>query len=807
MKNNIVELTKEEYDYLQSLNLNLTSQEEIYFDYDFLIANIDKTPREIANMDDTFERRMLSWFDKLFANNLNEFFQDGYEEVFTDKKAPGNEKCPLNDKNSSEYKKYINYKKVFALSMKMMVEGKGKDIKDNFNGMGNISQANNESTKEFVSSANSLLDNEYSKPGEDYIGIDSKINIYKSVLKDRRKPKLSSTTSFEDIIGIVEKSTTKEKLTNKEAEIANYIAGVLSYSSISDALDPKGIYYVDNYVNLIFIVAALTDKKDYSDVYKSVISAKKSPEQEIEKVMPAAYKGLDIETAIKRVDSYINGLTVSNLYQEYSQYLFNNTENFNFLANPNNMSQDEIVEKNKKYFARKDHGKVVNYQVLDGEYIYEYSPKLTDDEINEDKKRISDCRNSLEDENASQEIIKDLIDIIDKKLSNRTLNDDDIAKLNSNGIDEQLSDDELKIKRNELEKNYEKLHDGAVARASKIKALVRAGDILGYKRKKSKNGANSTQNPDEPEKIHKSSALKKWAQKIPKVACPILGSAIGYNLAFVLGPVGIVATNAIGAFIITQARAYANILEEQELSAVEVEIESIEKPTNKVCNKVSNLLQKLSLKKLAKFNMFEKLSKTRFEKINKIFSNKEVLRTIANTVTVGLVALDFAALKRVISQKLAASQNSNTVNNQANSTGKTENNLASKTDNVGTNTTGTPNNATNNPTSNSYGDPDSASLKIGDTIGADGDITYGYRNSYDALYGKNAVKLNQAIMKDNSVASAVYYPNSQGIMENLNLEKGANIVEELEKRGYDISKAVINTTNKEGKARAFTKIA
>lgn len=201
--------------------------------------------------------------------------------------------------------------------------------------------------------------------------------------------------------------------------------------------------------------------------------------------------------------------------------------------------------------------------------------------------------------------------------------------------------------------------------------------------------------------------------------------------------------------------------------------------------------------------MFGKLSKTRFEKINKIFSNKEVLRTIADTITVGLVALDFAALKRVISKKLAASQNSNTVNN----TGKTESNLASKTDNGGTNTTGTFSNATNNTMSNSYGDPDSASLKIGDTIGADGDITYGYRNSYDALYGKNAVKLNQAIMKDNSVASAVYYPNSQGIMENLNLEKGANIVEELEKRGYDISKAVINTTNKAGKARAFTKMA
>ena len=123
-----------------------------------------------------------------------------------------------------------------------------------------------------------------------------------------------------------------------------------------------------------------------------------------------------------------------------------------------------------------------------------------------------------------------------------------------------------------------------------------------------------------------------------------------------MGPVGIVAANAIGAFVITQARAYANILEEQELSEEEIEIDSIEKPSNKLCNKVSALLRTANLEKLATFNMFEKLSNSKSEKISNFFSNKEVLITIANTVTAGLVAMDLNALRRFIS-KLAKHQN------------------------------------------------------------------------------------------------------------------------------------------------------
>ena len=157
-------------------------------------------------------------------------------------------------------------------------------------------------------------------------------------------------------------------------------------------------------------------------------------------------------------------------------------------------------------------------------------------------------------------------------------------------------------------------------------------------------------------------------------------------------------------------------------------------------------------------------------------------------------------------KKAALNKKGNTVDAANKGAGNDVGSEVAKPANSG-NSTGTTSTANINTPTNSYGDPEVTSLKIGDTVGANGDLTYGYRNSYDALYGKNPVKLNQAIMKDNSVASAVYYPNSQGIMENLNLEKGADIIAELEKRGYDISKAVINTTNEAGKARAFTKIA
>lgn len=129
MKKDIVNLSKEEYEYLKSIDLNLTKETGIYFDYDLIMANIDKTPREIIQMDDTIDRRFLSWFDKLFASNLENFFGDYYKTNISGNKAPGNEKCPLNNKESEEYKDYNKYKKIFALSLRTILVEKLKQYK------------------------------------------------------------------------------------------------------------------------------------------------------------------------------------------------------------------------------------------------------------------------------------------------------------------------------------------------------------------------------------------------------------------------------------------------------------------------------------------------------------------------------------------------------------------------------------------------------------------------------------------------------------------------------------------------------
>ena len=124
MKNKVMELTNKEYEYLQNINLNLTYQEKLYFDYDFIINNIDKTPIEIYRMNDGIDKSTLSWFDDLFAKNLESFWGPTFAENFTDNLRRDNENCPLNDKESAIFKDYVTYKRIFALSLKMMAENK-----------------------------------------------------------------------------------------------------------------------------------------------------------------------------------------------------------------------------------------------------------------------------------------------------------------------------------------------------------------------------------------------------------------------------------------------------------------------------------------------------------------------------------------------------------------------------------------------------------------------------------------------------------------------------------------------------------
>lgn len=823
MKNDVIELTKSEYDFLESIDLNLTRQEQIYFDYDFIIANIDQTPKEIVKMSDNIDRKTLSWFDRLFVESLKKFWGNDFEDIFANNVAHGNIKCPLNDKESEEYKDYIRYKKVFALSLKTMVEGKSQTFIDEYNNKKeNITNSTNVDVKDYVAALSSSDDNFFAAPDKKYIDYETKVNLYSRVIADKRKPNITAGTSFKNIMDMLEKALKGEELTAEETNIEKYICKMIKEKSLQEALNPKNRMLVNNKIEIIFVIRALVDStlnRDYSEQYLNVFSKKESINQDIDEVMLNAYKmNSEIGNAIREMDSYLSKMSVSNLYQEFSEYLFGTTEEYKFLKDANGVSPDIISEENRRYFKRKDSAESVFYNIVDGENITEVEKKLTTEEITEDGIEIGKKRNALEDDIVKQTLSHSLIDIITKMLAKQPLNPNEKALLKNNGIAENLSEEDLKDKKTKLEKEYQDLYDSALKRASDMATLIKANDILNYTPKKAKK-KNPT--PNSSDNAHEDnndiSPLKKWATKITKVACPIIGGAIGCNLAFVLSPMGIVAANVIGAFIITQARAYANILEEQELSSDEIEIESIEKPTNKVCNKVSGFLRKLHADKLANFNMFEKLANTRFEKVNNFFGNKEVLRTIANTVTAGLVAMDLNAFKRVISNKLATKQaQDETLTNKENGAGRTEpSGNESGNTTPGTEPGNTPGSTTPGNTeapngsgdTSNFTDPAVEPMRVGDSIGNDSQIINGYKNSYDAYNGVNGVHLNQSIINDGETIIKNLYYNNNGKMVKLSIQKGQDILETIEKLGLNPNDVVANLANADGTGRAWVHIS
>ena len=401
--------------------------------------------------------------------------------------------------------------------------------------------------------------------------------------------------------------------------------------------------------------------------------------------------------------------------------------------------------------------------------------------------------------NATQSTNYKLSKIIEKMLKKQPLNEDEKKLLQSNSIPENSSEEDLKKKKDDSEKEYNRLKEGEIIRASSIETLDKAEKILKSVTKKKKDYFGKIKDKVKDLKdLANPEILKKWAKKLPKAVCPIIGGAVGYNLAFVLGPVGIVAANAIGAIIITQARAYANILAEKEINGDSATKDSASKPSNKLCNKVSALLRTANLEKLATFNMFEKLSNSKSEKISNFFSNKEVLITIANTVTAGLVAMDLNALRRVIS-KLAKHQNEIPKKEF-----ESDSNLGDNKGEIKP-STGTGSESGSGLTSGA-GNTNEISMKVGDNIGTESKIINGYKNSYDAYNGVNGVHLNQSIINDGDTIIKNLYYNNNGKMIKLPIEHGQDIIETIENLGINPKDVVANLANSDGTGRAWVHV-
>lgn len=791
MKNKVMELKNEEYEYLQNINLNLTYQEHIYFDYDFIIDNIDKTPIEIYRMNDGIDKSTLSWFDDLFAKNLESFWGPTFAENFTNNLRRDNVDCPLNDKESAIFKDYVTYKRIFALSLKMMAENKTETFVKAYDD--GITTSSDDEVKDYTAKLSSTTGGDFDTPDKGYINFKPIIKKYIYVYKDKKKPKIHNDTSFEKLIKITQKAANNKKLTEEEFEIADYIAEMLEEDSLQEALSPQNPNQVNNQIYTIFIIAALIDNllnRDYSEQYSSFFKDIDSLSHETG--LEGGNKDTSLNESIKNITSYSSKIKILNNYQDYGKYVFASSSKYQMLKDKNGVSDEIVAEDNKKYFDRQDNGQEISYNIIDGDNTKKIKLKLTSGEIEADYSTIEATRNLLENANAKQSINHKLSEIIEKMLEKQPLNEDEKELLQSNSIPENSSEEYLKNKKDELNKDE-------TIRANSIKNLNKAEKILkSVTKKKKKDFGKIKDKVKDLKNLANPEILKKWAKKLPKAVCPIIGGAVGYNLAFVLGPVGIVAANAIGAIIITQARAYANILEEQELSEEEIEIDSIEKPSNKLCNKVSALLRKANLEKLATFNMFEKLSQSKSEKISNFFSNKEVLMTIANTVTAGLVTMDLAALGRAVS-KLAKHQNvAHNSNSSASSSSSTASSSASSSGSGSvTSGSGATGNATNT---------DISSFKVGDNIGTESKIINGYKNSYDAYNGVNGVHLNQSIINDGDTIIKNLYYNSNGKMIKLPIEHGQDIIETIENLGINPKDVVANLANSDGTGRAWVHV-
>ena len=798
MKNKVMELTNKEYEYLQNINLNLTYQEKLYFDYDFIINNIDKTPIEIYRMNDGIDKSTLSWFDDLFAKNLESFWGPTFAENFTDNLRRDNENCPLNDKESAIFKDYVTYKRIFALSLKMMAENKTETFVKAYDD--GITTSSDDEVKDYTAKLSSTTDGVFDTPDKNYIDFKPIIKKYIYVYKDKKKPKIPADTSFKNLMKITQKAANNEELTKEEFEIADYIAEMIEEDSLEEAFSPKNPNQVNNKIYTIFIIAALIDNllgRGYSEKCFEKFCAKENLGQKIQ--LEDGFAGTQYGESVKNIDYYLCKIKVLNNYQDYGKYVFASSSRYQMLKDKNGVSDEIVAEDNKKYFDRQDNGQEISYNIIDGSNTKKIKLKLTNGEIEADNSTIEATRNFLKNVNATQLTNYKLSEIIAKMLKKQPLNEDEKKLLQSNSIPENSSEEDLKKKKDESEKEYNRLKKGETIRTASIETLDKAEKILKSVTKKKKNDFGKIKEKVKDLKnLANPEILKKWAKKLPKAVCPIIGGAVGYNLAFVLGPVGIVAANAIGAFVITQARAYANILEEQELSEEEIEIDSIEKPSNKLCNKVSALLRKANLEKLATFNMFEKLSNSKSEKISNFFRNKEVLITIANTVTAGLVAMDLNALRRVIS-KLAKHQNEIPKKEF-----ESDSNLGANKGEIKP-STGTGSESGSGLTSGA-GNTNEISMKVGDNIGTESKIINGYKNSYDAYNGVNGVHLNQSIINDGDTIIKNLYYNSNGKMIKLPIEHGQDIIETIENLGINPKDVVANLANSDGTGRAWVHI-
>lgn len=786
---NLVEINEKDFNYLKELDLDILKKYSLYFDYDLIMNNISLTPIEIASEND-YKGLVLTWFNDLLFNELEYFYDTDITGELTKNKDPYAKACPLNDRESMEYKAYVNYKRVLAFSIKAILDDKKELINDSYIA-GIDTPCDNEEVIEFRNNLNKMTDGAFLEKWDyaNLIDLDESLKIYKKVLKDKKKPEIKDKTTLGDIMDIIIDYSNKVELDDYGKAIIDYLASVIDVDDLWDGIKRSNVYGEINTVTIIFAAQGLVDSRknvNYAKHYEKVLRKKKDPTKEIDEKELTSYKGTDIYDTVKGLDNQLTGNleTINNLDNFCRNIIFNNNRYSNLKKNEG-LSEEVVKENNNKYFNREDFGKKITFKLVNGDKETTFTNKVTKEEMESDTKKVKEAKEALDNLDKELEERKELADTLDKLLHKQDLSEEELNLLDKYGINGDLTTNELETKISLVAARLNELENTKEERKEKQSALAKVSDILNLNIKdkaikKSKDLVNFVKN-----KVGSVDISKK--QVLVNGALSILSSGVGANLALVLGPAGIVLVNAVVAPIATQAFAYANMLEESELKGETVEIESINKSSNKLVKKVNSFLRKSHLKKLrdlADFNIFAKLASSKNDKVSKIFSNKEVVKRIGLSLTAGLIGMDLMAFSRAL------------------------NNMAVKANNKpnpGKNPGSASNGAIDSNTVNkvNYADPKPApDVKLGQTIGTENKITVGYKTSYDAKLGINPVKLNQNIMYDgNSIIKEAYYYQN-GVMKKLAVNAN-NLTETIKTLGIKPEDVVVNLAKNSGEGRAW----
>jgi len=787
---NLVEINEKDFNYLKELDLDILKKYSLYFDYDLIMNNISLTPIEIASEND-YKGLVLTWFNDLLFNELKYFYDTDITGELTKNKDPYAKVCPLNDRESMEYKAYVNYKRVLAFSIKAILDDKKELINDSYIA-GIDTPCDNEEVIEFRNNLNKMTDGAFLEKWDyaNLIDLDDSLKIYKKVLKDKKKPEIKDKTTLGDIMDIIIDYSNKVELDDYGKAIIDYLASVIDVDDLWDGIKRSNVYGEINTVTIIFAAQGLVDSRknvNYAKHYEKVLTKKKDPTKELDEKELTSYKGTDIYDVVKGLDNQLTGNleTINNLDNFCRNIIFNNNRYSNLKKNEG-LFEEVVKENNNKYFNREDFGKKITFKLVNGDKEITFTNKVTKEEMESDTKKVKEAQEALDNLDKELEERKELADTLDKLLHEQDLSEEELNLLDKYGINGDLTTNELETKISLVAARLNELENTKEERKEKQSTLAKVSDILNLNNikdkaiKKSKDLVNFVKN-----KVGSVDISKK--QVLVNGALSILSSGVGANLALVLGPAGIVLVNAVVAPIATQAFAYANTLEESELKGETVEIESINKSSNKLVKKVNSFLRKSHLKKLrdlADFNIFAKLASSKNDKVSKIFSNKEVVKRIGLSLTAGLIGMDLMAFSRAL------------------------NNMAVKANNKpnpGKNPGSSSNGAIDSNTVNkvNYADPKPApDVKLGQTIGTENKITVGYKTSYDAKLGINPVKLNQNIMYDgNSIIKEAYYYQN-GVMKKLAVNAN-NLTETIKTLGIKPEDVVVNLAKNSGEGRAW----